>query len=395
MSRRLPLLIIPILLVVSTASAEELRTLSGKTVTGTLKVIDADNITIGTDAGPVETPLSQALVLDLRPGRGVANDVKYYDVRLLDDSSILAKAVAFSPTELELTLLSGTKLKVPLTAVVSLLKDAQDANLRRQFQNAKKGKLRSDRILILKDGDLNAIDGTLGAVDADGKAIDFTRDGDAPIKARFELLHGVIFLRTEVLSETPICKVIDQDGSMIVASKLAYDGKTLNLTTPTGAKLALAGDALAKLDFNLGRLTYLSDLEPAKRNESPWFGGFPSIRKDVNQDGQPIVLLNRPFTKGLTLEGGSAVEFNLGGKYKDFKAFVGADTRAAEGALAKTTLTIYCDGAKQFSEVVAPGELKPIAVNVKDAGTLRIVVEGPNFTVLPAYVTLADARISQ
>jgi hypothetical protein len=391
---RLALAII-LLLSASVVEAEELRTLSGKTITGTLKIIDTDTIIMRTDDGPVETPLSQVLLLDLRPGRGTSGDTKHYEVRLLDDSSILARSLAFSAKEVELTLLSGTKLTVPLSAVVSFLKDAQDANLRRQFQNAKKSKLRSDRILIFKDGDLNAIDGTLGEIDADGKAIAFTRDKNEPIKARFELLHGVIFLRTDVLAETPVCKVIDQDGSMIVASKLAYDGKTLNLTTPTGAKLALAGDALAKLDFNLGRLTYLSDLEPAKLSESPWFAGFPSVRKDVNQDGRPIVLLDRPFSKGLTMEGGSSVEYNLGGKYKDFKALVGADTRAAEGALAKTTLTVYCDGAKQYSEVVAPGELKPIAVNVKDAATLRIVVEGPNFTVLPAYVTLADARISQ
>jgi NPCBM/NEW2 domain len=390
------LLAITLFCAASTTRAEELKTLAGKTVTGSLKQIDDKTIVLETDAGPVETPLSQALMLDLRPFRGAPTDAKVYAVRLLDDSSILASAITYSGKDVDLMLLSGTTLKVPLTAVVSVLKDAQNGAISRQFRAlAARGKLRSDRILILKDGELNAIDGTLGDIDADGKAIAFKRDGSEPIKARFDLLQGVVFLRTEVPAESAICKVIDQDGNTLNASKLDYDGKTLNVTIPTGARLALKGEAVAKLDFNLGRLTYLSDLEPAKLSESAFFGGFPTLRKDVNQDGRPIILLDRSFAKGLTLEGGTAIEYNLAGKYKDLKAVIGADTRAAEGVLGKTTVIVYGDGAKLLSEVVAPAELRPIALNVKDVATLRIVVEGPNFTGLSAYVTLADARVSQ
>lgn len=383
-------------IVASIAGAEELRTLSGKTITGTLRTIDGTNIYFSTDEGPVETPLSQALLLDVRPPRGVPEGAKYYEIRLLDDSDILATGIAYRGRDVELTLISGATLRVPLAAIVSILKDAQESSIRRQFDKLlKQGTLRSDRILVLKNGDLNPIDGTLGDIDADGKAITFKRDGAPAIKARFEVLQGVVFLRTEATAEAAICKVIDQDGNTLNAAKVDYGDGTLNVLTPAGARLAIKNEMLAKLDFNLGRLTYLSDLEPAKMSQSAFFAGFPTVRRDMNQDGRPIVLLDRPFTKGLTLEGGSTVEYNLAGKYKDFKALVGADTRAAEGALGKTTVTIYGDGAKLQTYTVAPSELKPVAVNVKGVGTLRIVVEGPNFTGLASYATLADARISQ
>jgi hypothetical protein len=380
----------------SITGAEELKTLSGKNITGTLKSIDANNIVVTTDSGPVETPLSQALLLELRPARAVPGDAKYYQVRLLDDSEIIAKSIAFSTRDVELTLLSGSTLKVPLGAVVSVLKDAQDGTIRKQFQTLiKKGKLRSDLILIFKDGELRPVDGTLGDVDPDGKAIAFKREGAEPIKARFDVLQGVVFLRTDVPADSPVCKVIDQDGNTLHAAKLDYEGATLTISTPTGAKLVLKNEMLARLDFNLGRLTYLSDLAPAKLSESAFFAGFPSVRRDTNQDGRPIVLLDKNFAKGLTLEGGSSVEYALGGKYVSLKAVIGADTRAAEGALGKTVVTIYGDGSKLESVTVVPSELKPIAVNVSNVGTLRIVVDGPNFTGLSAYVTLADARISQ
>jgi hypothetical protein len=392
---RLPLALI-LFGVVSASGAEELKTLSGKNVSGYLRSIDSTNIVFDTDAGRVETPLSQALLLDLHQARPVPADAKYFDVRLLDDSNILAKEITYSPTSVQLTLLSGAALKVPLNSLVTVLRDGQDPAIRKQFQNlTKNAKFRSDRILLYKDGELNALEGTLGAIDPDGKAINFTREGGQALKPNLDKLQGMVFLRTEVPVDTPLCKVIDQDGNSFVASKLSYEGGNLVVITPAGAKIAMKNDALARLDFNLGRLTYLSDLEPVKLSESPFFAGFPSLRRDVNQDGRPIVLLDRNFAKGLTLEGGTQVEFNLNGKYKDLKALIGADTRTAEGAFAKTTVTVYCDGTKRLSETVVPTELRPIALNVKDVGTLRIVVEGPNFTGLSAYVTLADARVSQ
>jgi NPCBM/NEW2 domain len=380
--------------VASITSADELRILSGKNVTGALKSIDADSIVLTTNDGPISTPLSQVLALDLRPIQQPM-DAKYIEVRLLDDSVLALREISYSAKEAQLTLLSGATFKLPLTAVVSVLKDAHDAGLRKQFQNLAKTKVRSDRILVYKDGELNTLDGTLGDVDADGKAIEFKREGSAPIKARFDALQGMTFLRTEVPTESAICKVLDQEGSTLTATKLAFDGTTLTIDTPFGVKVPLKSEALARLDFNIGRLIYLSDLEPAKLSESVFFGGFPAYRKDVNQDGRPIVLLDRAFAKGITLEGAAVVEYNLNGKYKDFKAFVGADTRTAEGALGKTTVTVWCDGTKRATEVVAPTELRPIAINVKDVATLRIVVEGPNFTGLSSYVTLADARVSQ
>jgi hypothetical protein len=379
----------------STAAADELKTLTGKTVTGTLRTIDPTAIYMRTDEGNVETPLAQALLLDLRPARGVPEGVKYYEVHLLDDSDILATNITYRGRDVELTLVSGATLKVPLTAIVSVLKDAQDAAIRRQFQALlKKGQLRSDRILILKDGELNPIDGTLGEVDPDGQAIAFKRDGSKALKARFAILQGIVFLRTEATAEAALCKVIDQDGNTLHAAKIDYGEGTLNVLTPAGAKIALKNEMLARLDFNLGRLTYLSDMD-FKDRPPAFFNGLLAVRRDANQDGRPIVLLDRNFAKGLTLEGGSDVEYNLGGKYKDFKALLGADTRAAEGVFAKTTVTVYGDGTKLQTYTVSPTELLPVAINVKGVSTLKIEVKGPDFTIRPAYATLADARISQ
>jgi hypothetical protein len=188
--------------------------------------------------------------------------------------------------------------------------------------------------------------------------------------------------------------VIDQDGGSLVAAKLAFDGAVLNVTTAFGAKVELKLDTLAKLDFNFGKLTYLSDLD-AKVIPSPWLGGVNPLRKDMNLDGSEIALVDKRYTKGLSMYAGTELEYQLAGKYKEFKATLGADPRIAEEGQGEVVVTIYCDGEKRFSEVVSTRAARTFAVNVKDVGTLRIVTAGRDFTNLSGHATLADARVSQ
>ena len=58
-------------------------------------------------------------------------------------------------------------------------------------------------------------------------------------------------------------------------------------------------------------------------------------------------------------------------------------------------MTIWCDGDKRFSEVITPKAMRPVAVNIKDVQTLKIVVAARNFLDLHDHVTFADARVSQ
>src|SRR5580658_7456006 len=83
-----------LLLLGASASADELRTLSGNTVSGTLKSIDAENIVMQTDDGAVSTPLSQVLALDRKAAAPMTGDeAKRFEIRLLDDSVLAAREI--------------------------------------------------------------------------------------------------------------------------------------------------------------------------------------------------------------------------------------------------------------------------------------------------------------
>ena len=376
-------------------SAAELSTLDGKGISGSLSSVTEASITLKTDAGPVVTPLSQALLLTIREVKGIESGVKFTDVQLLDDTVLHCKSIQFQGKNAVLTMLSGAELSVPLSYVVSFVRDAQDQNLSRKFAEIAQKRLKRDRIVILREGDLSALEGTLGEVDEKAKTISFKSDvvGGSVRDLSFEKLHGIIFFRGDAVPESPICKVFDTDGNILTALKLAHDGSSLTLTTILGTKLTLPGEVVARVDFNMGKLTFLSDLTPAKVIEKSGIGDINPYRRDKNLDGQTIVLDGKEFDKGLSLHAYTELEYNLGGRYKTFKATLGIDLRT--GADSEPRVTIYCDGVEQFNQIVTIKNAVPIALNVKDVTSLRIVVSARDFTDLRDHCTLAEARVSQ
>jgi hypothetical protein len=377
----------------SSLLADELRTLGAKTVTGSVTAITDKAITLKTETGLVEFPLAQVLDVDLRGIKEIPLGVKYTDVRLLDDSILHCQSVNFRGNDVELALSSGGMARVPVNFIVWLVQEAQNATLRKKFDDLLGQKSKRDRIVVLRGMELNALEGTLGDIDAKGSTIQFRRDGADAIGVPLERLHGLIFYRTDGPAQTPLCRVYDTDGNALVAVKIGLsDPGQVELVTGFGAKVVLKRDTLAKLDFNIGKLTYLSDMDPAKVVERSGIGLITHYRKDANLDGEPI-LLDKQYVKGLSLHAHTELSYNLAGKYKDFKARLGVDART--GADSQALVTIYCDGEKRFAESVSVKTQRDVALNVKDVGTLRIVVSSRNFLDLHDHATFADARVSQ
>lgn len=380
-----------LLILNSPLAAAELTTLTGKNVQGTVISLNDTEITMRTDAGQmVVTPLSQVLALDLRSAKGIGPG-KFSDVRLLDDTILHCGKVAFKGQQVELTLLSELVITLPLNHVLSVVHEAQNETLMKRWSEIVAQKARRDRIVILRDGELNALEGTLGEVDA--QTIQFKREGVGAIPVRFDRLHGLIFFRLEAPADNPLCRIYDVGGNMLTAVKLGFDGQNYLVTTSFGAKVPMPAESLAKLDFNLGKVTFLSDLEPAKVVERPGLGLPTPFRRDANLNGEPIVL-DKNYAKGLSLHAHTELEYKLGGKYKELKAILGVDSRVSETE-SKAVVTIYCDGEKRFSEMVNAKAIRPIALNIKDVQVLRIVVSARDFSNLHDHATLAEVRVSQ
>jgi NPCBM/NEW2 domain len=389
------LLVVSLVLIAGPSWADEIKTISGKSINGTLEKITDANITLKSDGTTSDTPLSQVLDLTLRPNKTLPTAPKYFEVQLIDESILRCTKVDFGAKEFQVELTSGVSMKIPLAAVVTVLRDAHDAALRAEFAKLVKGKKNVDRIFFFKDGNLQVLQGAIGDIDdATAQTIKFNYEGKKDFTFQLKDVYGLRYVRTDPPAAASVCRVIDIDGNLIVASKLGYGGGKVNITTPFGSKLEVDYKLVARFDFNFGRLTYLSDLD-AKISDAILLGGFNPVRKDTNLDGLPIILQDKKYDKGLSMYAGVEVEYNLGQKYKDFKALLGVDSRIADEGQGKVTVTVYCDGEKRSTLEVSAKAPVPITISVKDISTLRIVVSGSNFTNYSGHATLANAAVSQ
>jgi NPCBM/NEW2 domain len=379
------------------ASADDLTTITGKgnISGGTLEKITDASIVVKSGSGSTPTPVADVLDVRLRDLRKAPAAESYFEVYLADDSTVRCSKVVLGK-DAKLTLTSGVEVKVPMAAIVTILRDAQDGARKAQFDKMKKTKTRGDRIFRQGEGGLNPIAGDLGEVNEAKQTIKFRPDLekaeelDVPISN----LQGLQFRVTDVKTAPALCKIIDLDGNVLVASKVSYDNGQASVTTPYGEKCTFDGKLLSKLDFNFGRLTYLSDLD-AKVTDSILLGGFSPVRKDANLDGEPIMLADKRYTKGLSMYAGAQVEYALSGKYKKLSGLLGVDSRIAEEGQGKVTLKIICDGEERLSQEVSTKAPTPINLNITDVFQLRIIVVGSNFTNYSGHATLANVQVSQ
>lgn len=194
-------------------------------------------------------------------------------------------------------------------------------------------------------------------------------------------------------------RITTADGSRLSASAVSSDGKTLDVTTLTGGKVSLPLADVMAVDVLGGKATYLSDLKPKVVKEEA-FGAvaWPWVA-DRSVKGNPLrlrtTLGDEVFTKGLGLHSKTTLTYDLGGKYRRFEAAVGLD--AVSGRRGAVDITILVDGKPQaidgLTGLTFAGGVKTLAVDVKKAKELTILVDfGPGGDVQDD-VTFADARL--
>jgi hypothetical protein len=392
--------LLALLVCVPLGRAAELRTLSGKSYVGQILAAGDKVVEISTPAGNVKVPTSQVLDVRIQPAKPAA-DAPRIDCELTDGTVLRCKpeGLAIKGTAVQLTLISGAVVKVGLKDVSHFLRDAHKAALRDRFREIMKRKVKNDRMLVLKgdkdakNPDLDFIAGTLGEADAKGERIEFRYPDGKTFKPRLARLQGMLFFRPNPELSPTVCQVHDVTGDVFMANKLSADASGYKLTTATGASVGLDKAAVARLDYNINKLNFLSDLEPSRVVERSGSGLITRYRRDRNLDNDPIRIHGKAYPKGLSLHAYTELEYNLDGKYKDFSAVIGVDDQVA--GTSKAQVTVECDGAKVFSQEIDRKTVKKLTVRVKDVSKLVLIVSSKNLLDLHDHVTFADAKVSQ
>jgi hypothetical protein len=226
--------------------------------------------------------------------------------------------------------------------------------------------------------------------DFDDKSVKFLLDKDE-IPVKRDKVYGLIYKRARTASKAA-CLVDIEGGDALQVKQVVYEAGAWKAALAAGPAVDLPAEKVRALDFSLGKVRYLSQMEPREVRYVPYFDVTWKYRRDRNLDGGPIRLGNKSYTRGLAIHSQTFLRYRLAGDYRRFQAVMGIDQVVAKRG--NVQVVISGDG-KELLKTAVTGEDPPRALDLDVAGVrdLEILVDFGEMIDIADHLDLADAKV--
>jgi hypothetical protein len=182
-------------------------------------------------------------------------------------------------------------------------------------------------------------------------------------------------------------------GDRLAGKWTAIAENSLEMSASWNAALTLPREAVDKIEFRNGKVTFLSDLEPVSVEEIPYFGRAFTHRRDQALAGGPLKLKGKAYAKGLAVHSRSVLVYGVDGQYASSKAIVGFDESAA--GRGRVAVQVLGDGRELLAEPDLRASGEPLTLDVPISGVkeLSLVVDFGEAEDTGDRVIWADARV--
>jgi hypothetical protein len=301
-------------------------------------------------------------------------------VFLAGEEQLFGKIDGLGEDTLRLKTPWGDRLDVPLAHVIGIYMGLPE-HKETPESFAKRLKARGTEDLLLarsKDGEVVAIAGVLEGTEGDKLLFHFQdKTRTLPLK---QVEGMVLASRPEPKRPDGVRPTFSLAGGIVVSGLWKdLDTATWKVETAWGQELKLPAAEIRTVRFRGGEMSYLSDLEPSRVEETPFFGRRSPWRRDVNLVGEPLKIDGRSFEHGLAVHSRSVLTYDLDGRYATFEALVGFD-EAAKGK-GRVDCRVLADGKEIYANPDLRGDTPPVrlALPVAKVGQLQLVVDfGPD-----------------
>lgn len=388
--------------IVAAAVPVEATSLSGTQVTGTLTRLTPQELTLQPETGPAQV-LPTADLLEVRlttegsPAGSGETPPLAARVALVDGSHL--QLTEFATTAKEITgkhALLG-EVKLPLLAVCSLRFTPPHAKFDPLWNQLLEKGAKGDMIVLQKNEVLDHLDGVVGQLDQ--ATIKFLLDGD-DISVKREKAFGVIYSR-KPSSAKLAAKVMLGNGDALAVKAVTSDGEAWQLDGVGGGSWSLPASAVSLIDFSLGKVVYLSTLEPRAVRYTPFIqfqneaDFYWKVRRDRNLEGKPLRLGQKTYARGLAIHSKTELRYRLGGEFRRLQAMLGIDDEITNTNWGAASLRILGDRKELYAGEFRPRQPPvPIDLDVAEVVELEIIVDfGPDKSDISDRVHFADARL--
>jgi hypothetical protein len=393
-----------LLLIPLPVGAAEVQTLSGASHKGEVVSITEAEVRIRVDS-EIVIPTAEIVSVDLAPPGRPLPATPYLVVRLTDGTQLKCQAFGLVGKTATARLFSGVTVHFPAAAIHWLLCEAHDDKNRAEFDELLLKKSNQDQLRLLsRDGQaINLFEGFVGEADANAETVDFTPEAGAKTRVSMSRIRGILFARKpEPGAPAGVCRLHDGFENAFVLHRIGTTSESFHLQSPAGLEFDLPRPLAQRFDFSLGKIAYLSDLDPVLLEETPILADLWKYRRDKNLEGEPLSLdhkVEKPsakkgrkvYAKGLALHSRTVIDYEIKG-FNVFRCVLGIDDRVSGPAHA--VVRFEADGKPLF-ETPVTGKEDPRDIELKITGVsrLRIIVDYGDDLDLGDHVILAEARV--
>ena len=183
-------------------------------------------------------------------------------------------------------------------------------------------------------------------------------------------------------------------GDHLVGSLAASAQGSVSVRLAMGIVIAVPVREIGRIEVRGGSADYLSEMDPSLVEETPWFvdNRWP-YRRDACVAGSPLRVLGTEYAKGLGTHSRCRLTYEIGGRYRRFRALAALDDSAP--AIANAVVRVLVDGQPAAEPVtLRPGEDPWEAeIDLTDAKRLTLVVEFGEACDVGDRVDWCDARL--
>ncbi|MBW3539730.1 MAG: NPCBM/NEW2 domain-containing protein [Planctomycetes bacterium] len=374
----------------------ELSTLKGEQHIGELQSLSAETVTLAGETGPVTVPLADVLKVRFpAPADETPDDPKLLRVWFVDGSQLAAQTIATDSRTATVGTVRLGEVSTPIDAVSSIRFGPLDSKVEASWADLRSRTLQKDLLVIRKNDVLDHLSGVVGTIDEEH--VRFLLGGnEVPVKRAN--VFGVVYAR-DTAPPSPRAEMRLAGGDVAYVKSFTVSDGTVAVQLAAGAKVAPKLEDLRVLDFSLGKVRYLSDLEPRTYELTPLFDGEAErslfrYRRDRNQRGEVLKLAGVEYPRGLWIHSRTRLVYRIGGDYRRFQAVMGIDDDVARRGLGDVHVVITGDG-KPLVETDVKGADKPVPLDLDVSGIrdLEILVDFGGDIDIADHLDLADAKV--
>lgn len=383
----------------------EVSTLKGEQHVGSLERLSSDELVLKTPTGT--TTIAGAELLSIRVPSGAtapAAAEAAAEIRLTDGTRLRVSSFVSSGTEAAIEHPQLGSLMLPMTVVQSVRFAPPDAKVDAAWNLLLDKTAKKDQVAVRKADVLDHLDGVIGSLDE--ATVKFQLDGDE-IPVKRERVFGLIYARRENLSSRAVVAADLSTGDRLVAKSVSFDGAAWKVKLVSGAEVSVPMPLVQTIDFSLGKIAYLSNLEPREVKYTPHLDFIWEYRRDRMTHGGPISVGNKTYAKGLGIHSRTLLKYRIGGDYRRFQAMMGIDDSLRTGGdvdvvikgdgrtLFKGPVSIYERAEPGAAKTTEPRLMQPIKLDLDVTGVveLEILVDFGEMIDIGDCLDLADAKV--